>query len=94
LVQLFSVLVAESIYEQHPGHNFFRQRYQDLRDRTVDVLNKAQARGEIRKDIPAKDLVVLLWAMMDGLQIQWLYEPQEIGMARLFEQFLGLLSEK
>jgi AcrR family transcriptional regulator len=94
LVQLFSVLVAESIYEQHPGHNFFRQRYKDLRDRTVDVLNKAQARGEIRKDIPAKDLVVLLWAMMDGLQIQWLYEPQEIDMARLFEQFLGLLREK
>jgi AcrR family transcriptional regulator len=94
LVQLFTVLVAESIDEQHPGHDFFRQRYQALRDQTVDVLRNAQARGEIRKDIPAEDLAILLFAIMDGLQIQWLYEPEKINMARLFEQFLGLLRGK
>lgn len=91
LVQLFTVLVAESIDEQHPGHDFFRRRYQDLRDQTVEVLRKAQERGEINSDIPAEDLVIMLFAMMDGLQIQWLYEPEEINMASLFEQFLGLL---
>jgi AcrR family transcriptional regulator len=91
LVQLFTVLVAESIDEQHPGHDFFRRRYQDLRHRMVDVLRQAQAHAEIRYDIPAEDLVVLLFAMMDGLQIQWLYEPEMIDMARLFEQFLRLL---
>jgi AcrR family transcriptional regulator len=94
LVQLFTVLVAESIDEQHPGHDFFRRRYQDLRDQTIDVLRKTQACGNIRKDIPAEDLVILLFAMMDGLQIQWLYEPEKINMARLFEQFLGLLLGK
>ncbi len=91
LVQLFTVLVAESIDEQHPGHNFFRQRYQDLRERTTDYLRKAQQLGEVRDDISAEDLVILLFAMMDGLQIQWLYEPGKIAMARLFEQFLGLV---
>jgi len=91
LVQLFTVLVAESIDEQHPGHDFFRRRYQDLRDQTVEVLRKAQGRGEIRDDISAEDLVIMLFAMMDGIQIQWLYEPEEINMASLFEQFLGLL---
>jgi AcrR family transcriptional regulator len=91
LVQLFTVLVAESIDAQHPGHDFFRQRYQDLRDQTVDVLGKAQARNEIRKDISPQDLVILLFAMMDGLQIQWLYEPEKVKMARLFNQFLVML---
>ncbi len=91
LVQLFTVLVAESIDEQHPGHDFFRQRYQGLRQRTADYLLRAQGRGEIRGDIPAEDLVILLFAMMDGLQIQWLYEPEKIAMAHLFETFLGLL---
>ena len=94
LVQLFTVLVAESIDEQHPGHDFFRRRYQDVRDQTIDVLRKAQARAEIRNDIPAEDLVIMLFAMMDGLQIQWLYEPEKINMARLFEKFLGLLRGK
>ena len=91
LVQLFTVLVAESIDDEHPGHDFFRQRYQDLRDGTVEVLRAAQARGEIRDNLPAEDVASLLFAMMDGLQIQWLYEPDKIDMARLFEQFLGLL---
>ncbi len=94
LVQLFTVLVAESIDEQHPGHDFFRRRYQDLRDQTIDVLMKAQVQGDIRTDIPAEELVIMLFAMMDGLQIQWLYEPEKINMARLFEQFLGLLRGK
>jgi AcrR family transcriptional regulator len=94
LVQLFTVLVAESIDAQHPGHDFFRHRYQGLRNQTVDVLRKAQARGEIRNDIPAENLVILLFAMMDGLQIQWLYEPEKMSMSRLFEQFLGFLKGK
>lgn len=90
LVQLFTVLVAESIDRQHPAHEFFKQRYQDIRERNIAALKEAQARGEIRRDIPAEDLAVMLFAMMDGLQVQWLYEPEKIEMARLFEQFLGL----
>ncbi len=94
LVQLFAVLVAESIDEHHPGHNFFRQRYHVLRDQTIGVVSNAQARGEIRNDVSAEDLVVLLFAMMDGLQIQWLYEPEKINMSRLYEHFLEFLKRK
>ncbi len=91
LVQLFTVLVAESIDDKHPAHGFFRQRYESLREQNIAVLKAAQARGEIRSDIPARDLVVLLFGMMDGLQVQWLYEPDQIRMAHLFEQFIRLL---
>ena len=91
LVQLFTVLVAESVDEKHPAHEFFKQRYQKIREQDVAVLREAQARGEVRADIPAEDLVIMLFAMMDGLQVQWLYEPEHINMARLFEQFLRLL---
>jgi AcrR family transcriptional regulator len=94
LVQLFTVLVAESIDKKHPGHEFFKRRYQNIREQTVAVLIEAQARGEIRSDIPAKDLVIMLFAMMDGLQVQWLYEPKQIKMARLFDQFVRLLRGK
>lgn len=90
LVQLFTVLVAESIDEKHPGHGFFKQRYETLREQNIAVLREAQARGEIRSDIPAEDLVIMLFAMMDGLQVQWLYEPEQVDMARLFEGFLKL----
>lgn len=91
LVQLFTVLVGESVDEQHPGHDFFKRRYQGLRERTEAMVRAAQERGELRADVPAGDLVILLFAVMDGLQIQWLYEPQSVDMARSFEQFLHLL---
>jgi AcrR family transcriptional regulator len=94
LVQLFTILVAESIDHHHPGHDFFKRRYQDLREQTRAVLRKAQASGEIRNDISADDLVVILFSVMDGLQIQWLYEPDKVNMAGLFDQFLALLKGK
>jgi len=94
LVQLFTVLVAESIDEKHPGHEFFQRRYQNIRQQNIAVLREAQGRGEIRSDIPAEDLVIMLFAMMDGLQVQWLYDPEKINMAHLFEQFLRLLNAK
>jgi AcrR family transcriptional regulator len=94
LVQLFTVLVAESIDGRHPAHEFFRRRYRSLREQNIAVLREAQARGEIRSDMPAEDLAIMLFAMMDGLQVQWLYEPEQVDMARLFEQFLRLLGGK
>ena len=91
LVQLFTVLVAESIDEKHPGHGFFKRRYQNIREQNIAVLKEVQARGEIRCDISAEDLVTMLFAMMDGLQVQWLYAPETIHMAHVFDQFVKLL---
>ena len=91
LVQLFTVLVAESVQEQHPAHGFFMRRYQNEREQDIEILSQGQARGEIRSDIPAEDLTIMLYAMMDGLQIQWLFEPEKIDMARIFGQFVRLL---
>jgi AcrR family transcriptional regulator len=93
LVQLFTVLVAESIDAQHPGHTFFLERYQKVRQQSVESLRQAQMRGEVRRDIPAEDLVVLIYALMDGLQIQWLYEPDKVNMASLYNQFTRLIQE-
>lgn len=93
LVQLFTVLVAESIDENHPGHEFFMQRYQNVRQQSLQAVQKAQRQGEIRTDISAEDLVVLVFALMDGLQIQWLYEPDQVNMARLFKLFTDLLRQ-
>jgi hypothetical protein len=91
LVQLFTVLVAESVDEQHPGHEFFMRRYQNVRQQSLEALRQSQRQGEVRDDIPAEDLVVLVYALMDGLQIQWLFEPDKVNMARLFEHFTRLV---
>ena len=91
LVQLFNLLVAESISPDHPAHEFFIERYQREREHLVQVIKQAQQAGEVRSDISAETLVVLIFAMMDGLQIQWLMEPEKIDMADLFRVMMDML---
>ncbi len=91
LVQLFTLLVAEGISHEHPAHDFFIQRYQRERERMVEAIAQAQQAKEVRSDIPAETLGVLIFAIMDGLQVQWLLEPEKINMPEVFRVLLDLL---
>lgn len=91
LVQLFTLLVAEGISQEHPAHEFFTQRYQRERGHMVESIRLAQQAGEVRADIPAETLGVLIFAVMDGLQVQWLLEPDKIDMAEAFRALVGIL---
>jgi AcrR family transcriptional regulator len=91
LVQLFNLLVAESISPDHPAHEFFIERYQREREHWIQAIGKAQQAGEVRSHISPETVVILIFAMMDGLQVQWLLEPETIDMAHLFRQFVQLL---
>lgn len=94
IIQLFNLLVAESISPEHPAHGYFKQRYHNGREAWVQIIAQGQAQGDIRSDISADDLGVLLLAMMDGLQVQWLMEPEKIEMARIFRVFVNLLKNR
>lgn len=91
LVQLFNLLVAESISPDHPAHEFFIERYQREREHWVPAIVQAQQAGEVRSDISPETIVILIFAMMDGLQVQWLMEPEKISMADLFRVMVDLL---
>ena len=94
LVQLFTTLVAESIYEQHPGHEFFIHRYQNTRKEALEGIHAGQTDGSIRTDIPAEHLIIMIYAIMDGLQVQWLLEPGSINMSEIFSEFVSLLKNR
>jgi AcrR family transcriptional regulator len=91
LVQLFTLLVAESISPDHPAHDFFILRYQSKRKNMTQRITQAQEAGRVRSDIPAKTLTVLIFALMDGLQVQWLLEPEKIDMPTAFRTMMDML---
>ncbi len=91
LVQLFNLLVAESISPDHPAHKFFIERYQREREHWVQAITQAQQAGEVRSDISPAILAALIFAMMDGLQVQWLLEPENIDMSELFRVMMNML---
>jgi AcrR family transcriptional regulator len=90
LVQLFTVLVGEAVAEEHPAHRHFVDRYQTIRGQVLDLLRRGQASGSVREDIDLEAIVPVILAVMDGLQIQWLLDP-EIDMVRGFRAFADML---
>jgi len=87
LVQLFTVMVGESINQEHPSHDFFVQRYRALRKAMIDFFEQDAGSEGFAADVDLKQLVVLIIAVMDGLQIQWLLDPENVNMTRAYELF-------
>ncbi len=86
LIQLFTVLVSESIRSDHPSHDYFVDRYRRVRDIYVREFLKVN-KTEIRPDMNLDELASLIMAVMDGLQIQWLLDPGKVDMVAVFKLF-------
>lgn len=80
LVSLFSVLAAEAISPDHPAHGYFESRYETVRGWIRDALRQLQSSGSLVPDADPEGLEVELVALMDGLQVQWLYRRDRIDI--------------
>jgi AcrR family transcriptional regulator len=90
IVQSFTVLAAESVTDEHPARPFFTSRYAALRHDLGAALDGELA-GRLPAGLSPRSAAALLIAVMDGLQTQWLLEPDEVDMPALFRSFLALL---
>nr|WP_281360597.1 TetR family transcriptional regulator C-terminal domain-containing protein [Psychromicrobium silvestre] len=75
LVQLYSRLSAEAAAPDHPAHQFFKERYRSTRAEAVGAIQESIQAGELRPDTDPEAIAELFTAVMDGLQLQWLYQP-------------------
>ncbi|MEW2263020.1 TetR/AcrR family transcriptional regulator [Streptomyces sp. NPDC047853] len=88
LVALYTKLSAEATDPGHPAHHYFRERYRVLREElTVLVEALWTASGPPTAVDPAVVARQLL-ALMDGLQTQWLLEPEAVAMEDLVRDYL------
>ena len=92
LVRLFTVLVSESIRQDHPSHDFFVNRYRRAREIYKEQFFNL-LRDEVRPDVNIEELVSLIMAVMDGLQIQWLLDPENVKMSETFNLFSKIVLE-
>ncbi|MFB8121567.1 TetR/AcrR family transcriptional regulator [Streptomyces bacillaris] len=90
IVQTFSALLGESVTEEHPAREFFTRRYTQVRAGMAATL-RAEYGEMLPGGLTPERAAVLLVAVMDGLQYQWLLDPEAVDMPEAFEDFLGLL---
>ena len=91
IVRLFTILAAESVDDDHPAHDWFLARYGDRRSVLVDRLANAQREGTVDADLDPDAVASQILAMFDGLQLQWLLDPEAVDMTAVFEDFLARL---
>ncbi|MDT0490666.1 TetR/AcrR family transcriptional regulator [Streptomyces sp. NPDC012600] len=90
IVQTFSALLGESVTEEHPAREFFTHRYTQVRAAMAATL-RAEYGDALPGGLSPERAAVLLVAVMDGLQYQWLLDPEAVDMPEAFGDFLGLL---
>ncbi|MFJ7288482.1 TetR/AcrR family transcriptional regulator [Curtobacterium sp. AB451] len=92
LVQLYTTLAADAVQEGHPAtRDFMRERFTRLRAELAALIEADQASGRIRADLDPVDLASLSIAASDGLQVQWLLDPEAVDgerVLRLLEQIV------
>nr|WP_032913886.1 MULTISPECIES: TetR/AcrR family transcriptional regulator [Streptomyces] len=90
VVQTYTVLAGDSVTEGHPARDFFERRFRRVREALAEVL-RAEYGDRLPGGLTPERAAPLLAAVMDGLQLQWLLEPEEVDMTAAFGDFLALL---
>jgi AcrR family transcriptional regulator len=78
LVELYATLSTDALQEQHAlSREFVRERFRSLR---ASLAARIAEQG--RPGIEPLDAAALVIAASDGLQIQWLLDPDEVDVGR------------
>ncbi len=80
IIGLYAVLSAEAGSAEHPAHDYFVQRYERIRRGTARALEGARSAGHLAADTDVDETAIELTALMDGLQVQWLLDPNSVDM--------------
>jgi AcrR family transcriptional regulator len=92
IIQTFSALLGESVTEGHPAREYFTERYTRVRASMAEVL-RVEYGDRLPNGLTPERTAPLLVAVMDGLQYQWLLDPESVDMPGAFRDFLRLLGE-
>ncbi|MET7701479.1 TetR/AcrR family transcriptional regulator [Streptomyces sp. NPDC005485] len=89
LLELFITLTAEAANPEHPARDFVQRRYAQVVRTKTDQLLQAVQSGEIPPltEAEAEADVRALLAVMDGLELQWLLNP-DMDLVGTFDRYL------
>jgi AcrR family transcriptional regulator len=94
LVKLFTVVTSEAVTVGNPGRKWVLARYRKLQADLADGLQRDIDAGLVQPDANPAAVACQVFAMMDGLQLQWLLDPRRVDMPALFSDYLDALIER
>ncbi|HZX05066.1 helix-turn-helix domain-containing protein [Kribbella sp.] len=93
LVELYATLTTEALQsDRHPAaHRFVVDRFRAVRAELAERIRTAQRDQKVASDIDPVDAAALAVAASDGLQLQWLLEPDAVDVSRVLRLLERLL---
>lgn len=91
LVHLFARLSVDAADEQHPAHRYFIERGEAIRATFADALAARQSAGTLTARVDATTLARIFHAVADGMQIQWMLDP-DVDMAATIDALFEALT--
>jgi AcrR family transcriptional regulator len=81
IVQVYTVLSAEAVTDDHPARPFFANRNSTLREEVSDAFRVLCEQEGVTEPETIDAASASILAVMDGLQLQWLLHPAEVDLA-------------
>jgi hypothetical protein len=92
LTRLYVVLGAENLDPGDPLHDFFVDRYANGRRLVADILAAEIDRGTIASDVDIDQIAREVLAVLMGLEIQWLMDPDHVDLATSVQRYIDRLT--
>lgn len=93
LVELFAKMSAEGIDPSHPAHSFVAEHHRFVRELTVADIRRLQEAGSLDAELDAELAAVVIYAVMDGLQLLWMYD-RSVDMVAAFDLLIDSWAAK
>ncbi|QNO38494.1 TetR/AcrR family transcriptional regulator [Protaetiibacter sp. SSC-01] len=85
IVQVYAVLSSESVTDDHPAREYFQNRFRTLRGEVRAAFEELCAHEGITDRSTIATASASILAVMDGLQLQWLLDPDSIDLGEASE---------
>jgi AcrR family transcriptional regulator len=83
---------VESLSDKHPAFSWHEEKFKLVHSHAQAHLTALVSNGSIRADIDIKALVLELFSVMDGLQMQWLRGREYVDVMQVFDIYLRRLA--
>ncbi|RWZ46123.1 TetR/AcrR family transcriptional regulator [Labedella phragmitis] len=91
VIELYAVLSGEAVTADHPGREYFVERFENLRRDYVEELTALRELGVLRDGVDPVRAAASIVALWDGIQLQWLFDRDAVDMAAALRDYLSLI---
>ena len=91
-LRLFYILIFEALGPRPELAPEFAALHERLRDVTVAWIRRAIEAGELRDDVDARAVVILISGALGGIAYQWLLDPGGFDLDRAYEDLDRVLA--